>query len=321
MLNIINSINTAEKLIRNNLKVKSDEEVVIVADSKSDLEIVYALAGIIKNVGAEYTIAIMPDRGHNNAAILPDFINKGLESADVLIGLTRSSGAPCYSEVAQQLFYNKKIRSMSMVFRSLNHLTQGGATANYEEIAEKAEKLSNIWKKGEKIRITSEKGTDITAPIVKERVRIEDGFATEPGDECAFSDGEVFMYPVKGSDGTVVIDGPIYRFGKPNTPLKLEIKSGKVVKMEGGDEPGRQLENIAFSTKNADNFAEFAIGLNPNSLVNGDFEEEKKALGNVHFALGKTPVVYSPIHMDIVMRKGTVRIDNQMILENGKLLI
>src|SRR5699024_3385383 len=108
---------------------------------------------------------------------------------------------------------------------------------------------------------------------------------------------------------------------KPNTPLKLEIKSGKVVKMEGGDEQGRQLENIAFSTKNADNFAEFAIGLNPNSLVNGDFEEDKKSLGIVHITIVKSPVVYSPIKMDIVMRKGTVRIDNQMILENGKLLI
>src|SRR5699024_4499682 len=112
-----------------------------------------------------------------------------------------------------------------------------------------------------------------------------------------------------------------YRFGKPNTPLKLEIKSGKAVKMEGGDEPGRHLENIAFSTKNADNFAEFAIGLNPNSLVNGAFEEEKKALGNVHFELRKTPIVYSPNHIDMVMSKGTVRIDKQMILENRKLVI
>src|SRR5699024_12671282 len=101
----------------------------------------------------------------------------------------------------------------------------------------------------------------------------------------------------------------------------FRYKNGKVITMEGGSEPGGQLESIAFSIKNADNFAEFAIGLNPNSLINGGFEEEKKALGNVHFALGKTPVVYSPIHMDIVMREGTVRIDNQIILENGKLLI
>jgi len=321
MLNVINSVVTAEKIVRKNLAIKPKEEVVIVADSKSDFEIVYTLAGVIKSVGAEYTIAIMPGRDHSNAAVLTNFINKGLESADVLIGLTRASGAPCYSEVAQQLFYSGKIRSMSMVFRNLNHLTEGGATADYDKIAENASELANIWRNGQEIRVTSDKGTNIKAPIVKERVRIENGFATKPGDECAFSDGEVFMYPVGGADGVVVIDGPIYRFGQPSTPLKIDVKNGKAIHMEGGDEAGKQLKKVVFSTKNADNFAEFAIGLNPNSLINGDFEEEKKALGNVHFALGKTPVVYSPIHMDIVMREGTVKIDDEIVLEKGKLLV
>ena len=69
------------------------------------------------------------------------------------------------------------------------------------------------------------------------------------------------------------------------------------------------------SVKNADIFAEIAIGLNPNFLINGDFEEEKKALGNVHFALGKTPVVYSAIHMDLIMREGTVKIDDKIVLK------
>lgn len=265
MLNVINSVVTAEKIVKKNLAIKPQEEVVIVADSKSDLEIVYTLAGVIKSVGAEYTIAIMPDRDHSNAAILTNFINKGLESADVLIGLTSASGAPCYSEVAQQLFYSGKVRSMSMVFRNLNHLTEGGATADYDKIAEKASKLASIWKKGKEIRVKSEKGTDIKAPIVKERVRVEDGFATNPGDECAFSDGEVFMYPVAGADGLVVLDGPIYRFGLPMGPVKIEVNNGKAISIEGGEEAGNQLKEIVFSTKNADNFAEFAIGLNPQS--------------------------------------------------------
>lgn len=321
MIKTIDAVSVAQSIVKNHLAIKSGEEVVIVADSDSDLEIVYTLAGAVKSVDADYTIAIMPNRGHDDAAVMTKFIDKGLENVDVLIGVTKASGAPCYSEVAQRMFYNGKMRSMSMVFRGLNHFTKGGATADYDAIAKQAKKLAEIWRKGKEIHVTSKKGTDLRAPIVKERVRIEDGFATKPGEECAFSDGEVFMYPVAGADGIVVLDGPIYRFGLPSNTLEIEVKEGKAVDIRGEGTVVRQLKDIVSSVKNADNFAEIAIGLNPKSLINGDFEEEKKALGNVHFALGKTPVVYSAIHMDLIMREGTVKIDDKVVLKNGVLMI
>ena len=49
--------------------------------------------------------------------------------------------------------------------------------------------------------------------------------------------------------------------------------------------------------------------------------KRKKAVGNVHFALGKTPVVYSAIHMDLIMIEGTVKIDDKVVLKNGVLMI
>ncbi|MFD1037267.1 aminopeptidase [Virgibacillus byunsanensis] len=320
-MKIIDAFVTAESIVKKHLAIKPNEEVVLVADSETDMEIVYTLAGVIKSVGADYTIAIMPNRDHSNSAMMTKFIDKGLEAADVLIGVTKASGAPCYSAVAQQMFYDGKIRTMSMVFRNLNHFTKGGATADYDEIVKNADRLADIWRNGKEIHVTSKKGTDLRAPIVKERVRIENGFATKVGDECAFSDGEVFMYPVAGVDGIAVIDGPIYRFGLPEDIMKIKVNEGKAISIEGNGDAVNQLKEIVFSVENAENFAELAIGLNPCSLINGDFEEEKKALGNVHFALGKTPVVYSAIHMDLIMREGTVEIDNKLVLKDGKLMI
>lgn len=315
----INAIVTAEKIIREHLNVKKGEEVVIVIDPETDIEMAFALAGVIQSIGAEFTISVMPSRDNTNAATMTKFIDQGLEAVDVLIGITRSSGAPCYSAVAQQKYYEKKLRSMSMVFRSLDHFTKGGATADYTEIARNADILSEIWRNGKEIHVTTSKGTDLKAPIVPERVRVENGFATKPGDECAFSDGEVFMYPVNGAEGKVVLDGPIYKYGVPNDPIQIEIKNGKAVSIQGNSSQAEQLKEIIHSIENADNFAEIAVGLNPESLINGDFEEEKKALGNVHVALGKTPIVYSEIHMDLIMRKATVSIDEKVILEKGKL--
>ena len=51
--------------------------------------------------------------------------------------------------------------------------------------------------------------------------------------------------------------------------------------------------------------AEFGIGLNPLSRRNGDFQEEKKARGNVHAALGDNLVyggnIQSAVHIALVI--------------------
>ncbi|MEM3490334.1 MAG: hypothetical protein QXO75_11880 [Nitrososphaerota archaeon] len=41
------------------------------------------------------------------------------------------------------------------------------------------------------------------------------------------------------------------------------------------------------TVKNADNVAEFSIGINPKARRRGDISEEKKGLGNVHIGLGE----------------------------------
>jgi len=316
---VIDAIKAAEAVCRKHLNVQPGEEVVIVVDQDTDLEMAYALAGVVQSVGAEYTIAMMPTRADREANVLTRFIDKGLEAADVLIGLTKSSGAPCYSAVAQKRYYDKKMRSISMVLRSLNHFTRGGATADYDQMAEVAEKLAAIWRAGREIRVTSAKGTDLRAPIVPDRVRIESGFATKAGEECAFSDGEVYMYPTAGADGIVIVDGPLYKLGLPSEPVRLEVAGGRVVRILGKGRSCAQLQRIVASVPNADNFAEIAVGINPASLRNGDFEEEKKALGNVHVAVGKMPTVYSAIHMDLVVYDCTVAIDGKVIVQDGEL--
>lgn len=93
-------------------------------------------------------------------------------------------------------------------------------------------------------------------------------------------------------------------------------------KIEGG-KVAAALRRIVEEIENADNIAEFGIGLNPNSLHNGDFEEEKKARGNVHIALGDN-IFYggqtqSAVHMDMVLYRPTVWLDETIVVQDGVL--
>lgn len=179
-----------------------------------------------------------------------------------------------------------------------------------------------LWRLSRIMNITTPAGTDIRAPIASDHVIVECGFATEPGQEAAFSDGEVSSRPLETTaEGVIVVDGPICYVGVPDSPITVRVSQGKVTSVEGDSLQAEQLRHIVQTVENADNIAEFGVGLNPCSLRNGDFEEEKKARGLVHIAIGDN-VFYgghtrSAVHMDMVLYRPTVRLDDRIIVEEG----
>ena len=324
---IIDAIKSAEFVVHKLLAVKAGEEVVIVGDPDTDIEMMQALAGVIQGVGAEYNLVIMPNRPPESSLTMTRFIEKGLEEADVFLGLTKSSGAACYSAVVERLRKGKGLRQLSMVMRDLDILTKGGATADYEAMMQEAQRLREAWSGAKKIHLSSPAGTDLKADLGVTEPFIECGFANGPGGEAAFSDGEVSLGVNQGSaEGVVVIDGPSAYIGQPASPLKLTFKAGRLADISGDMRAGRALRDIVDKVEGADNFAEIGIGLNPACRKLGYFEEEKKAYGAVHIALGRNTGAYggtvdAQVHMDMVFYDGTVKTDKGLLLKDGSLAI
>jgi leucyl aminopeptidase (aminopeptidase T) len=313
---------SADLIIQRLLAVKPDEQVALVCDPHSEMAMVYALAGAVESVGGEYTILLMPTRTTARKNDLTPVIEKGLEAADCLIGLTGSCGAPTYSAAVKKLYDRKQLRTISMVMRSIDNFTEGGARADYDALYEEGQKLAALWREAEQIHLTTPAGTDLRAPIRGEEVIIECGFATEPGLEAAFSDGEVSQMPRQGgANGVIVVDGPIAHIGAPDSPIRLQVSAGRVTAVEGASRQADELRHIIESVKDADNVAEIGIGLNPLSRRNGDFEEEKKGRGNVHIAIGDNIFyggsVQCAVHMDLVMYRSTVQLDDRVVVDHG----
>jgi leucyl aminopeptidase (aminopeptidase T) len=316
---------SADLIVRRLLAVKPGEQVAIVCDPHTEMSMAYALSGVVQGVGAEFTILMMPTRQTDRMNDLTPIIEKGLSAADCMIGLTGASGAPTYSAAVKNLYNAKKLRTISMVMRNLDNFTSGGALADYDALLDEGKRLEALWKKKEHIHITSSAGTDLEAPIGGEKVFIECGFALEAGTEAAFSDGEVSQMPrVNTAEGIIVVDGPIAHIGQPASPITLRVEKGRVVSVGGESSQTDALRNIIETIKNADNIAEVGIGLNPACRRNGDFEEEKKARGNVHIAIGDNIFyggdVRSPVHMDMVIYQPTVIMDGQKVVDQGHLL-
>lgn len=316
---------SANLIVTRLLAVKPGEQVAIVCDPHSEMRMAYALAGAIESVGAEYTLLMMPTRETARKNDLTPVIEQGLTRADCMIGLTGASGAPTYSAAVKRLYDAKKLRTISMVMRKIENFISGGALADYEALFREGNRLATIWRGAQEIQITTPAGTNLRAPIAGEKVIVECGFATEPGQEAAFSDGEVSQMPrVNSAEGPVVVDGPIAHIGQPSSPITLKVEKGRAVSVAGKSRQAEELRHIIGNIDSAANIAEIGIGLNPMCRRNGDFEEEKKGRGNVHIALGDNVFyggdVYSPVHMDMVIYHPTVKMDGRVIVDQGLVL-
>ena len=316
---------SAHLIIGELLNLRPGENLAIICDNHSAFEMAYALAAQAQIRGAEYTILHQPSREPTRKNELTAVVEAALEKADAMIGLTATSGGPSYSSVVKRLLDEKRLRVISMVMRDMEIFTKGGALANYAELLEEGKQLAKIWQGARTMRITSEAGTDISSPIANDYVIVECGYANEPGMEAAFSDGEVSSRPIEGkAEGVFVIDGPGTIIGTPSAPISVTVENGRVKDICCDSPEATQLMRIVQSVKNADNIAEFGIGLNPASIRNGRFQEEKKARGLVHIALGDNifygGTTQSMAHMDMVLYNTTVHLDDRTIVQNGNLL-
>lgn len=313
----------AKLIVETLLAVKPGEQVALVTDAQSAAEMVRALSEATAAIGAEPTELLMPVREPSRRNELTPVVAAALAKADCLIGLTGAGGAPTYASEVKALYEAKTLRGLSMVMRSLENFTTGGALADYAALLEEGERLAEVWRRATRIKVTTPAGTQLESTIQNERVFVECGYATEPGQEAAFSDGEVSQMPNQGAaTGQVVVDGPVAHLGA-GEPIHLQIADGRVTSVAGGQRAD-ELAEIIRTVPNADNMAEIGIGLNPACRRNGDFEEEKKARGYVHVAIGDNVFyggdVRCGVHMDMVLYQPSVWLDESLVVDRGAIV-
>jgi len=199
--------------------------------------------------------------------------------------------------------------------------------ADYNIIAGRTYKVSEILDKGKTARVTTAMGTDLEMSIENITAISSTGLIDESGKGGNLPSGESFLMPVEGStNGIAVIDGALAGIGKINEqPVKVEIKDGYAVKIVGGREADLLNEQLSALGKPAFNIAELGIGTNHEARITGMILEDEKVMGTIHIAFGNNISMGGShsvgIHIDGVIKNPTVKIDESLILDDGKLNI
>jgi leucyl aminopeptidase (aminopeptidase T) len=321
-VSLLSKIDIAISIIINkNLAVKRDERLAIVYDhSKSKL------AKRFETVASMYIdnvemVKIKSSKVNGQEPSAKDA--KIFLEHDVLILLTSRSLS---HTKARRKCTDKGIRIASMPGITSSVLRRS-IDIDYDRLKDEIKKLGRILNRGKKIRVFTKLGTDIEFGIDKRKAHgMSAGIYNRKGRWGNLPEGEVFIAPVEGSaTGHFVVDGSIAGFGKMQHPLIFFVEEGRVIRVTDGKKPPKIEEMLDKFGSKARNIAEFGIGLNKKAKISGIVLEDEKAYGSCHIALGnnigfggKTDV---PLHIDCVIMKPDIYVDNKIVISKGKLKI
>ena len=210
-------------------------------------------------------------------------------------------------------------RAYGMSLTSLRKACWRAVNIDYNTLDRQQEQVSCRLAEIKEVHVTSALGTDLRLRIDQRPVHV---------DKDSVPRGEVYVAPHENSaNGIAVIDRAFIR-GNPVERLQLTFVDGHVVEVNAPDASAVDsfCELLSASSGDKDVIAEFAIGLNPGITEPvGDIMLDEKIGGSVHIAIGMNESFggrnRSNLHLDLVILRPTVRLDDSLVVTDGILAL
>lgn len=352
MTNSDNFTQAARNVVQNCLKIKANEEVLIITDPprKNLAELIY---NEVKEISANAEIILLPDPKIRKKQPLqtPSSILKGaIRESDVTLTffeLIPLELRPFRITIVEEAKRNGRVGHMVGADRSS---FENGLLANYDEVAECSDTLATILSMANKLCIKSGMNFEYELNFNdlggwNEIASSDSGILEEKGSYGNLPAGEAFMAislsrSVKIS-GKICIDNYITEVGHIDItrPVILNIEKGEVTdippcEIHEGRNPAirfknklntakKEAKNKNLDPKNVCKIAEIGIGTNPNAEIGESIIETEKRRGTIHIALGDNTTFggtnKAPNHYDCVISNAILIIDDATILEKGVL--
>ena len=129
-------------------------------------------------------------------------------------------------------------------------------------------------------------------------------------------------------DGELILDGSMGYIGIVDSPVRVELRGGRIVEIED-NASGRRLKQFLARFHDPENMvvaAEFGIGLNTHSRCAGNcYIEDESTYGTFHIGFGRNialgGVQDASGHYDLVTHAPCIYVDNRMIMDHGQLTV
>ena len=210
--------------------------------------------------------------------------------------------------------------------------------ADYKQISDKGNALKQKLQGAKKIHVTSPNGTDVTFDVGTRPVFVDDGIVSEEEAKSKkFTDrtaglpgGSLTFAPVENSANGKVVVAKIDCQFQPMSGISFDLKNGKMENLQISQNKKCYDDLMATSDAMTDMFSTFTIGLNPKWPMHEENGAAYYAGGNSagivfigtgdNQTLGGSIKTKGNLGFGFPILNATVTIDDQKVIENGKLL-
>lgn len=321
---------SADRLIKEILRVKEGETVTITADTWSDERVVNATAASVFSAGAKPLVIWTATPGGVGKAADDDLpveaLGAALSKTDVWIEYNKQW--LLYSTPFEIAFENNdKIRYINLVEMNPDLMMRNIGGVEIPLLSEFMHKFADMNKKTKEYRVETPAGTNLTFRTNPNHlVCCDAGDASKPG--MAMMPGQINIVPEFGTvNGTLVFDGSLVPPCRLlEEPVRLTIENSRIVDIQGG----RQAEEFAewiksIGDENMYKLAHMAYGLNPGAKLTGDIVEDERVWGCVEWGIGYVSPIDAPpagqdakSHTDGICLNASIWLDGVQVLDKGR---
>ncbi|OKP95752.1 aminopeptidase [Paenibacillus sp. P46E] len=309
-------IEISMNVLKDCLGLGSHEQLVVVADDdKRELaESVYE-AG--KRLGAESVLMVMKERTRSGEEP-PAAIAEAMAKSDVAVCITTHSMT---HTAARKQAAAAGTRVATMPGMTDDMFSQGAITADYGQVKVMTEQIALLLSGSRSVRIEKE-GLSLSFSIEGREGILSTGLYLNPGESGNLPSGEAYIAPLEGTaSGSIKVDGSIAGIGALSSPMVLTVEQGRLTAADG--EAGDKLLEM-LGAGDGRLLGEFGIGTNNKARITGVVLEDEKVYGTIHVAFGSNNtfggVVAAGVHIDAVVMKPDVYLDDKLIMRAGELL-
>lgn len=317
--------------------VREDDEAVIITDDYSE-EIGKRLKNKIDRVTSQTKYFNLDDFGERPLEDIPDEIKNSAEEATVTFWTAKSVKGELNS-IRMPFFKSAVVggRHAHMV-NITEEIIDKALSVDYKKVEQFTHYIKDRVEKADKVRIKTDKGTDLIADVRKYNWVASTGILRDSGDWHNLPDGEVFTAP-HGLEGTAVIDGTIGdHFDDEYTVkeiqeanLKIHIENNKRPKLAGIESENEKLKEdlkrYLNEHENSKYIGELGIGTNIflEEMVGNMLMDEKFPGAHIAFGDPNDPMTGAgwecPTHVDMIMKDCDIWFDDEKIMEEGDFLV
>jgi leucyl aminopeptidase (aminopeptidase T) len=315
-------------LIEEMFQVKSGETVAITADTGSNREIIDAMADAASVAGGIPLVMWIPKAEQSGQAGMKDWPAEALTAAlcKVDVWIEAQSTVILYSDIWETAFKeNNKLRYLIIADSSIESLDRMFTGFDIPLLKSLLSKVRDMAMASNKVRITSNNGTDVSYDIdLNHAFDIDDGDFSMP--KFGTAPGFINIVPkLESMNGTIVFD--ILEGAPRDGQLQFTMKNGTIAAINGKNGVAEFKSYLAsFDDENMYKISHNMFGLNPGiKAITGELCEDERIWGGVDFGFGHTSAMDMPpfgqeakSHFDGVVTNVSIYLDDIQIFDNGE---